>query len=137
LENEDLRHKDEKLFILILNCVKEPNFYRKLQLAYLLTFNISPDLALKYDAEQFQKDIKELLLDEPFVRGINRRQSIILEDGNVYFGEEHLACPYNYELELETTILNVEVNLTEFLAQITNALDIPINLDLGSIGEKK
>lgn len=133
MDQEDIRHKDEKLFVLILTCLREPNFYRKLQLAYLLTFNISTELALKYKVEDFQKDLKELLLNEPFIRGINKRQSIIVEDGNVYFGEEHLDCPYNYEPELETTILNVEINLVEFLAQIINELDLPTNLDLNHL----
>ena len=137
MAEEEEHRKDEKLFVLILHCLKEPNFYRKLQLAYLLTFNINPELATKYEVGDFQKDIKELLLNEPFIRGVNKRQSIIVEDGNIYFGEEHLDCPYNYDVELESTILNVENNLIEFLAQIVNELDIPINFDLGSVGEKK
>jgi hypothetical protein len=136
----DEMHKDEKLFVLILSCLKEPNLYRKLQLAYLLSFNIRSEIAEKFEVDKFRTDMKELLTNEPFVRAINHRQSIILEDGNIYFGQEHLDCPYNYDTELEAMILSIELNLTEFLAEIVNELDLPSNLDLGSIvgsGEKK
>jgi hypothetical protein len=129
----DAMRKDEKLFVLILTCLKEPNLYRKLQLAYLLTFNIRSEIAEKFEVGKFQADMKDLLVNEPFVRAIHKRQAVILEDGNIYFGEEHLACPYNYETELEETILAIELNLTEFLAQIVNELDLPSNIDIGSI----
>jgi hypothetical protein len=138
--DQDAQRKDEKLFILILSALKEPNLYRKLQLAYLLTFNIRSEIAEKFEVGKFQSDMKDLLVNEPFVRAINHRQSIIVEDGNIYFGEEHLACPYNYDTELESTILAIELNLTEFLAQVTNELDLPSDIDIGSItgtGEKK
>lgn len=136
----EAQRKDEKLFVLILTCLKEPNLYRKLQLAYLLTYNIRSEIAAKFEVVQFQKDMKDLLVNEPFVRAIHKRQAVIVEDGNVYFGEEHLACPYNYDTELETTILAIELNLTEFLAQIVNELDLPSDIDIGSLtgsGERK
>ena len=81
--NETNQRKDEKLFILIISCLREPNFYRKLHLAYLLTFNIDDELGKKYDLEKFQKNIHDLLVDTNFLRAVHHRESIIMEDGHI------------------------------------------------------
>ena len=129
----DVLRKDEKLFILIINCLKEPNFYRKLHLAYLMSFNIPPELGKRYKLDEFQTNLKNLLLDENFVRSINFRESIIGEDGNVYFGQEHLDCPFNYEPEIEKAVLQIDLNITEFLGCIVNELDLPKKFSMDEV----
>ena len=131
--NETNQRKDEKLFILIISCLREPNFYRKLHLAYLLTFNIDDELGKKYDLEKFQKNIHDLLVDTNFLRAVHHRESIIMEDGHIYFGQEHIGCDYNYEPELEQAITGIDVNITEFLAAIVKELDIPKGFSFDSV----
>jgi hypothetical protein len=125
--------KDEKLFVLIMSAIKEPNFYKKLHLTYLLTFNITSDLAIKYNLKEFQDSIRELLLDQEFIRALLFRESMLVEDANIYFGMEHIDCPYNYNPELDKMIGEVDLNITEFLAGIVSELDIKQNVNLDEV----
>lgn len=131
--DEDVRRKDEKLFLLIIKTISEQNMYQKLELAYLLTFNIRQELALRYEVEEFRNGLREILKNDVFIRQIHHRQSIINEDGTIYFGEEHLDCPYNYNEEVEKSIIDLRLNITEFLATILGDLDLPVGLSFDSL----
>lgn len=127
------QRKDEKLFVLILKCLDEKDTYKKIHFAYFLTFSINEEIIDNKVLKKFQKLLKETLLDEQLIRELRKRESIIQEDGNVYFGREYLESPYNYDKELEEHILAIDFSITEFLASVMNEIDIPKGFKLDEI----
>jgi hypothetical protein len=131
-DNADQR-RDEKVFVLIITTLREPNFYNKLNMALALTKSLRASIAKKYNVTAFQNGIRKILKDQNFVRALLSRESIIAEDAIIYYGSEHRDCDYNYDTELEKVIVPLNLNITEFLGSIINELDVSRGLTLDSI----